>query len=92
MDLNQLFSNALISASLLTFIINLPFGYWRQGSRRFSFKWFLYIHLPVPIIVGLRFLFALGFEWVTYPALVLAFFLGQAVGAQYRKMRKKKTR
>jgi len=92
MDLNQLFSNALISASLLTFIINLPFGYWRQGSRRFSFNWFLYIHLPVPIIIGLRFLFELGFEWVTYPALVLAFFLGQAVGAQYRKMRKKKTR
>lgn len=74
-------SGSLLLASLVTFIINIPFGYWRATQQKFSFKWFLYIHLPVPLVIGVRYLFGLGFEWITYPFLVGAFFTGQALGA-----------
>lgn len=69
----------------LVFIINIPFGYWRQGVKKFSLQWALAIHIPVPIVISLRYLFSLGFQLYTYPFMVLAFFSGQWIGAQIRK-------
>jgi len=76
-------SASLLLASLVTVFINIPFGYWRATQQRMSFKWFLYIHLPVPLVIGVRYLFGLGFEWITYPFLVGAFFTGQALGSAF---------
>ena len=66
------------------FVINLPFGYWRAGVRRFSPAWFVAVHAAVPLVVLMR--MALGIEWrlVTLPLLVAAYFAGQAVGARWR--------
>jgi hypothetical protein len=74
----------LASAALATFILNLPFGYIRQGYRKFSLKWFIAIHAPVPFVVAFRHLFDLGFALYTYPVMVEAFFLGQLAGKKYR--------
>ena len=79
----------LIIVTILTFLVNLPFGYWRSKHKRLSFKWFLYIHLPIPIIVFMRFAFHLGFKWWTYPFLIIAFFSGQLVGKKLGERRKK---
>jgi hypothetical protein len=68
-------------AVLLTWLVNLPFGYWRASLKKLSFKWFLAIHLPIPFVVILRFVFHLGFQLYTYPLLIAAFFFGQFVGA-----------
>jgi hypothetical protein len=62
-------------------LVNLPFGYWRAGLKRYSFLWLVAIHAPVPIAVGLRFAIGLGFDWKTLPLFVAAFFLGQLLGA-----------
>ncbi len=70
----------LIIVTILTFILNLPFGYLRSKVKKLSFKWFLYIHLPIPFIVLMRYSFHLGFKWWTYPFLVAAFFSGQLIG------------
>jgi hypothetical protein len=70
----------LAIVTLLTFLLNLPFGYWRSNVKKFSVKWFLYVHLPIPLIVVMRYYFELGFKWWTYPFLISAFFLGQFVG------------
>ena len=75
----------LLSISLIVFILNIPFGYWRQNVRRFSAQWFLAIHIPVPIIVALRILSDIGFAWHTYVFLVGGFFLGQQAGALIMK-------
>jgi hypothetical protein len=77
----------LAIVTLLTFVLNLPFGYWRSNVKKFSFLWFLYVHLPIPFIVLMRFGFHLGFQWWTYPFLVGAFFSGQLLG---KKLGKKK--
>jgi hypothetical protein len=70
----------LLVVAILVFVVNLPFGYWRASVPKKSPKWFLAIHLPVPIVIALRFAGGLGFAFWTYPVLVFAFFLGQFVG------------
>jgi len=72
---------------LLVFILNMPFGYWRQGVKKFSLYWFLAVHLPIPVVVYLRLHFELGFQWWTYPFMIFAFFMGQWTGARIRKKR-----
>lgn len=34
--------------------VNLPLGYLRAGSRKFSLMWFVYIHISVPFIAYFR--------------------------------------
>ncbi|MCB0729611.1 MAG: hypothetical protein KDC88_01150 [Ignavibacteriae bacterium] len=68
--------------SFIVFIINLPFGYWRSTVPKFSLKWFLAIHVPVPIVILLRIYSDVGFEFYTYPIFVGAFFLGQFLGSR----------
>ena len=59
---------------------NLPFGWWRAHVRRFSWQWFLSIHLPVPFVVALRLFSGIGWHAVTFPILIAAFFTGQLLG------------
>lgn len=67
--------------------INLPFGYWRAGAKRLSLPWFLAIHVPVPLVIGLRFASGLGFQLATLPVMVGAFFTGQFLGGRVRLWR-----
>jgi hypothetical protein len=66
------------------FALNLPFGYWRAGVPKFSFAWFLAVHLPVPVVVALRLMCRLGWHPVTFAVLVAAFFFGQFCGGLLR--------
>lgn len=69
------------------FVVNLPFGYWREGVRKFSPAWFVAVHAAVPLVVLMR--LALDIEWslVILPLLVAAYFGGQAGGARLRRAR-----
>ncbi|MFA9388831.1 MAG: hypothetical protein ACERKD_03440 [Prolixibacteraceae bacterium] len=73
----------VVAVALIVFMINLPFGAWRSRVKKFSFQWFLYIHLPIPFIVLLRIYSDIGFAFYTYPILVAAFFFGQMFGKKY---------
>jgi hypothetical protein len=64
----------------LTVMINLPFGYFRKRARRFSFKWFLYIHLPVPFIILARTLSHIDLKYI--PIFIAAAFIGQLWGGE----------
>jgi|GEM_PF-418705 hypothetical protein len=75
---NQI-SHVLLVA-LLTFLVNIPFGYWRAKVKKFSKEWFLAIHLPVPLIVAFRLLFGVHLNIPTVIVFVVSFFLGQRVG------------
>ncbi|MCF6172057.1 MAG: hypothetical protein L3J31_01045 [Bacteroidales bacterium] len=79
----------LIIVSLLVFLLNIPFGYWRGNVRRFSLQWVLAVHIPVPFIIALRLFSGIGFAWFTYVFLVGAFFLGQRFGAYLLKRMKR---
>lgn len=71
---------ALVAIAVL--LLNLPFGYWRAGTRRFSWPWMLAIHLPVPVIVAIRVLSGTGFQLSSFPVIIAAFFTGQYLGGQ----------
>ncbi|MFL6282230.1 MAG: hypothetical protein ACJ74Q_03580 [Pyrinomonadaceae bacterium] len=72
----------LLIVAVAVFLINLPFGYWRSRVPARSRLWFLSIHLPVPFVIALRVLSGTGWQFVSFPVLVGAFFLGQFVGGR----------
>jgi len=74
-------------ALVATFSLNLPFGWWRAGLRKFSPAWFVAIHAPVPMVIGLRFALGLPFRWEMLPLFVVAYFGGQTLGSRWRLAR-----
>jgi len=74
----------LAAASISILILNLPFGYWRAGLRKFSIPWFVAIHAAVPLAIALRMSLGLGFRWANVPIFALAYFTGQFLGARLR--------
>ncbi len=82
--------NNFIPLLILTFFLNLPFGYWRGGVKKFSWQWFVAIHLPVILLYFMRNWMNVERTWITLPILVIAFFTGQLVGKKIREKRNKK--
>ena len=77
---------ALHLANLLafSFIVNLPLGYLREGSQKYSLRWFLFIHLSIPFIIAIR--LAYGFGWGIVPFSLACAVSGQLVGGRmYRR-------
>ena len=72
---------ALIAGLLsLTFMLNMPFGYFRGKTKRYSFKWFLYIHIPIPFIFFARTMSHLDIRYI--PLFVFAAIIGQVWGGK----------
>ncbi len=82
----------LIIASILIFILNIPFGYWRANHKKLTLQWFLAIHIPIPFVVLIRLVFNLGFKLYTYPFIILSFFLGQLIGTKIYYYKKNKAK
>jgi len=68
---------------LIVFLINLPFGYMRSKTTKFSRQWMMAIHIPVPFVFLLRVLS--GLNWTIIPLLVLSDIAGQMVGGKLNK-------
>ena len=68
---------------IVVFLINLPFGYMRSRSAKFSKKWMMAVHIPVPFVFLLR-IFS-GLNWTVIPLLVLSDIAGQIAGGKLRK-------
>jgi len=64
----------------LTVMINLLFGYLRAKTKKYSFNWFLCIHLPIPLIFFARVSSQLGLRYI--PVFVLAAITGQVLGGK----------
>jgi hypothetical protein len=74
----------LTSLLLFAFLSNIPLGYLRMGSRKYSVRWFVYIHLSVPFIIGLR--ISNNISWQIIPFSVALAVAGQMVGSRlYRR-------
>jgi len=72
----------LLVVALLVVLLNIPFGAWRSRVRKFSLRWFLAVHIPVPFVIALRLGSGLGYSPLSIVVLVGAFFLGQWFGAR----------
>ena len=79
----MVFSSKVLMVSeifLFTLVLNLFFGYFRGKQKKFSFKWFLYIHLPIPFVVLARVLSHLDYRYI--PIFLFAAVVGQIIGAR----------
>ena len=75
---------ALISLLAFAILSNIPLGYIRQGTQKYSVRWFVYIHLSVPFIIGLR--IANNISWQIIPFSIALAVVGQMVGSRiYRR-------
>ncbi|MBF0505205.1 MAG: hypothetical protein HQL09_00060 [Nitrospirae bacterium] len=70
---------ALIIAAF-AFILNLPFGYIRKHARKYSVKWFLCIHIPVPMIIIARITTHTNYFFI--PVFILVSIAGQICGGK----------
>jgi hypothetical protein len=64
---------------LLAIAVNLPFGAYRVTVRKFSWQWFLAIHLPIPFVILMRLSFGLG--WWFVPFMLASAVTGQLLGS-----------
>jgi hypothetical protein len=74
----------LLKVALAVLLLNLPFGFWREGTEKFTAAWFVAIHAPVPMVVGLRIQSGLGWDLATFPLLIGAYLAGQFLGGRLR--------
>ena len=72
--------SVLALLTLAALVLNLPFGYLRVKTKKFSVMWFLYIHLPIPFIFVLRTMAGFGYKFI--PVLVVGAVLGQLLGGR----------
>lgn len=73
----------LIILLIFSFAVNIPLGYIREASRKFSMRWFVLIHLSIPFIIALRSL--QGFSWHLIPLTIGCAIAGQLIGGQLRR-------
>lgn len=63
--------------------LNIPLGYLREGHRKYSFAWFVYIHLSVPLIAYLRIANQVK-AWLI-PVFIICGIAGQILGGMARR-------
>lgn len=73
----------------VAFLTNLPLGYLREGTKRYSFSWFLCIHASIPLLILLR--WWLGFGWEVVPFSLGCAVLGQFAGGRFARRRQRKS-
>lgn len=71
--------------ALTAFLINILFGYIRQGHPRFSAKWFFWIHASIPFLIYFRIKLEVSAFFI--PVSIFLAVLGQIVGGRQRRKR-----
>ena len=72
--------------ALTAFLVNIPFGYLRQGTKKFSVAWFVWVHASIPLIIYLR--ISLGTSKMFIPAAIAIAVCGQWAGSRLRAAKK----
>ncbi len=74
----RLFS--LILVILFALIINMPLGYLRRNYEKFTFGWYFYVHISIPVIIYAR--IKAGFSWKFIPLTLAGAVAGQLLGGR----------
>jgi hypothetical protein len=76
----------IIGLIILAFLVSVPCGYLRQNYKKYSFMWFLLIHLPIPFIILLRVKAGLGWQFI--PLTLGGSVAGQIIGGVISRRRR----
>lgn len=77
---------SILAVAATAFVMNVPLGIWRETTRRFSWQWFLAIHLAVPVVIVLR--QANDLPFALAPLMLGLAVAGQVVGSRYWRRRR----
>lgn len=69
----------------LAIIVNIPLGFFRQAVEKFSFAWYFYVHISIPLIIYLR--VKSGYSWKFIPFTIAGAIIGQIIGGRIRRKR-----
>ncbi|HAK89586.1 MAG TPA: hypothetical protein DHV16_01780 [Nitrospiraceae bacterium] len=72
--------SSVLFITILTFVLHIPFGYFRSRAKKYSLKWFIYIHIPIPFIVLVRIITHTDYKFI--PLFVIAAVAGQFFGGK----------
>jgi len=75
----------LVGLITATIVLNIPLGYLRQGVEKFSFAWYFYVHISIPLVIYLR--IKSGYSWKFIPLTLAGAVIGQIVGGRIRRKR-----
>jgi hypothetical protein len=75
----------LMAVAAGVLVLNIPFGFWRAGVRKYSLPWLLAVHLPIPCVVALRLFSGLGWSSASFPFVIAAYVSGQYLGGVLRR-------
>jgi hypothetical protein len=67
---------------LLAVLVNLPFGFMRSRVKKFSLKWMIYVHLPVPLVILARLFSQIEFHYI--PLFIVGGIIGQLCGGKIK--------
>ena len=77
----------ILGLVLISFIINIPFGYIRQRYEKLTFMWFFLLHVPIPFIILIR--IRAGIDWRVIPLTLIGSVAGQIVGGVLNRRKKR---
>jgi hypothetical protein len=72
--------SSILLITLFAFLVHIPFGYLRSRSKKYSLKWFMYIHIPIPFIILIRIITNTDYKFI--PLFILAAVTGQFIGGK----------
>ena len=72
--------NIILALAAFTLLLNLPFGYVRAKTKKYSLRWFLCIHIPIPFIFIARIISHIDIKYI--PILAFAAITGQILGGK----------
>lgn len=75
----------LVGLITATIVLNIPLGYLRQGVEKFSFAWYFYVHISIPLVIYLR--IKSGYSWKFIPLTLAGAVIGQIIGGRIRRKR-----
>jgi hypothetical protein len=76
----------LLGLIIIALVISVPCGYLRENFKKYSFMWFLLIHLPIPFIILLR--VKAGISWHFIPLTLGGSVAGQIIGSRISRRRR----
>lgn len=80
MNSEQIKIALIIGITVITLGINLPFGYLRSKVKKFSWKWFLYVHLSIPLVILMRLSSNISYKFI--PLFIVSAVFGQIFGGR----------
>ncbi len=72
-----------LTIAFFAVLLNIPFGFIRQGAQKFSLQWFFWIHASIPFLIYLR--LTLHSSKLFIPFAIFLAVIGQIIGSRLRR-------